>query len=133
MPVSPAIDVTLTGQSGAEVSVAAERIALALMAAGAQVECAGHRNPARDTMASLGGVLVRVRVAEDALPAAALPEAVTQGKQGVNIWRIALAVLVLLALLDAEVRLRFGLKLDAILLAAVAWGVWHWTGGSRRG
>jgi len=130
--VSPAIDVTLTGLGGAELSAASERIALALMAAGARVECASPHSPRRGITVSLRGVLVRVRVVDTALPLPAPPEALTSGRQATNGWRIALAVLVLLALLDAEVRLNFGLRLDAVLLAAVAWGIWHWTGGGRR-
>ncbi len=126
----PQVDVTLSGADGQELSAVAERISVALIGAGAHVkyvpgpDCR-HQNPTFPR-----GVSVRVRIAS--IAPALLPAAWPASRGRGDIWRIVLAGLVLLAVLNAEIRLHFGLRLDVVLLVAAAWGIWRWTGGRRR-
>ncbi len=40
--------------------------------------------------------------------------------------KVAVGAVLLLALLDAEVRLHFGLGLDTLITAAAIWWFWRW-------
>ena len=99
------------------------------MGAGATVDFPGRPQREARSGQTLRGVYAVVRMAGDA-GLAALPGPDRGGGDLSAAVKVAIGVVLLLVLCSAEVRLHFGLRLDAIVTAAAIWGCWRWC--SRR-
>ena len=108
---------------GASAALAADAVALGLMAAGASVDFPDRSNaPATDDRTLRGGH-VGVRILADGHDLAAGPQAAREPSM-VSAARVAVGAVLLLALFGAEVRLHFGPRLDTILTLAVLAAFW---------
>ncbi len=120
-----AIEITVGGNPGRAMADAADHVALALMTAGAAVDFPGR--PQRESRSSqtLRGVRAVVRTAGRA----GRGTSAASGRGGWGLAasaKVAVGVVLMLALFDAELRLHFGLRLDTIITAAVIWWFWRW-------
>jgi hypothetical protein len=119
------IEITVGGGPGRPVAEAADQVALALMSAGATVDFPSRPTEAAATDGTLRGARVVVRTAGRARrTTSAAP-----GGKGLDlaaVAKLAVGVVLMLALFDAEMRLRFGLRLDTVITAAALWWFWRW-------
>ncbi len=119
------IEITVGGGPGQAVADAADHVALALMSAGAAVDFPGRPRRGATPGRTLRGVRVVVRTAAGARP----EPPPGPGRKGFDLpaaAKVAVGAVLLLALLDAEVRLHFGLGLDTLVTAAAIWWFWRW-------
>ena len=119
------LEIIIAGGAGRSASNAADHIALALMGAGASVDFPDRPNREGRSGQTLRGVHAVVRMAGSTGPAV-LPGASQEGGGLPAAAKIAVAVVALLVLCSAEVRLHFGLRLDTIITAAAIWWFWRW-------
>ena len=119
------MEIIITGGARGAAANAADHVALALMGAGATVDFPGRPNQAARPGQTLRGVHVVVRMAGGA-GLAVLPGSSRGGENLPAAIKIAIGVVLLLALCSAEVWLHFGLRLDAIITMVVIWGFWRW-------
>lgn len=119
------VEIIINGGIGGSAATVADHIALALMAAGATVDFPGRQQ--REVMSgrTLRDVHAVVRMASGE-GRAALPVANRGGENLSAAVKVAVGVVLFLALCNAEVRLHFGLRLDVIITAVVIWGFWRW-------
>ncbi|GAB0115737.1 hypothetical protein AcidC75_32610 [Acidisoma sp. C75] len=119
------VDVTVAGDRAAAAEAAAAIVVLALRDAGASVEhpgigfgsVLGH---------SLNGAHVVIRIGWGrSLPSLAL--SAPRGPPWGSFGRIALYLVLVFALLSAELRARLGLRLDVVITAAAFWWFWRRT------
>ena len=116
--------ITVHGSKGA---LAADAAALGLMAAGASVRFPGRENPPLQPDAVLRGASVEVRVSVGGGEFGATT-ASPDGLGFADMARVGIGVILLLALLGAEVRLHFGPRIDTILTLAGIWIFWRHVG-----
>ena len=119
------LEIIMTGGAGRSAANAADHIALALMEACASVDFPGRPNREARSGQTLRGVHAVVRMAgNEGLALLSGP-----GRKGADLpaaTKIAVGVVALLALCSAEVRLHFGLRLDAIITMVAIGGCWRW-------
>ena len=119
------VEIIITGGAGGAASKAADHVALALMGAGATVDFSGRPDQAARPGQTLHGVHAVVRIAGSA-GLAVLPGSSRGGGNLPTAAKVAIGAVLLLVLCSAEVRLQFGLRLDAIITVVVIWGFWRW-------
>ena len=126
MPVRE-IDVVIRGRPGSGVHAAARAAAQAMEAAGASVQL--RAPPTAPDAETLRGVRALVRVAAwtpDRVARQVLPPEQTVGGIGLGqAAKIGGGLVLLLMLFGAELRLRFGLRLDMIVTLLAAWAFWR--------
>jgi hypothetical protein len=118
------VEIIITGGAGGSTANAADHVALALMGAGATVDFPGRPNQAARPGQTLRGVHAVVRMEGASL--AVLPGSSRGGGNLPAAAKVAIGEVLLLMLCSAEVRLHFGLRLDAIITVAAIWGFWRW-------
>jgi hypothetical protein len=119
------VEIVITGGAGVLTAAVADHVALALMGAGATVDFPGRPNQGVRPGQTLRGVHAVVRMAEGA-GLAVLPGFSVGGGNLPAAAKLAIGVALLLVLCRAEVRLHFGLRLDAIIAVVAIWGLWRW-------
>ncbi|MBW4093085.1 MAG: hypothetical protein HIU82_18585 [Proteobacteria bacterium] len=119
------IEITVGGGPGQAVADAADHIALALMSAGAAVVFPGRPRREAERARTLCGVRAVVRTSVGAQPGM-LRGPSRAGFDLPIAPKVAVGAVPLLALLDAEVRLHFGLGLDTLVTGAAIWWFWRW-------
>jgi hypothetical protein len=127
------IEIVIRGRPGSGAFNAAHTAAQALEAAGVSVDL---RSPlAHEEMAgdALRGVRALVKVEDVAdSDTAQSTLLLTSGARTVtrtglsDIAKVGIGVVLLLILFGAELRLHFGLRLDAIITVAGIWAFWHY-------
>jgi predicted ATPase len=95
------------------------------MGAGATVDFPGRPNRGARSGQTLRGVHAVVQMADGA-GLAVLPGSSRAGGNLPAAAKLVIGVVLLLVLCSAEVRLHFGLRLDAIITVAAIWGCWCW-------
>ncbi len=118
------VEIVIAGSGQAQMAVA-DHVAMALAAAGAAVDYPGQRWCGPVSVRSLSGVRVVIRVGGKEQPHLLRGPGPSRRKfDWSTAGRIAIGLVLLLALFDAELRLRFGLKLDTVITAAAVWLFW---------
>ena len=116
------VEIVVRGEDAAQ---AADAVALGLMAAGASVDFPErvHRNvPDGQTLRGVHAVVRLARAGNVDLPAAPGRPVLDLA----SVAKIGIGLVLLLMLLGAEVRLRFGLRLDTIVTLIGVWAFWHY-------
>jgi hypothetical protein len=122
------VEVLVRGSRGV---LAADAVALGLMAAGACVDFPARVNVPAKSDQTLRGCCVRVHVVQDGDEKRADPQAAVMPSLAASA-KIAIGVILLLALLGAEVRLHFGPRLDTIFTLAGLVMFWRYVGKKAR-
>jgi len=123
------VEIIITGGAGGATANAADHVALALMGAGATVDFPGRPSQMTRPGQTLRGVHAVVRMAGGAGLAVSPGSSWGGGSLPIAV-KVAIGVVLLLVLCSAEVRLHFGMRLDAIITLVAIWGFWRWC---RRG
>jgi hypothetical protein len=119
------IEITVSGGPGQPVAEAADHVALALMSAGATADFPGRPRRGATPGRTLRGARVVVRMAGKAHTTTST----APGGKALDlaiVAKLGVGVVLTLALFDAEMRLRFGLRLDTVITAAALWWFWRW-------
>ena len=119
------IEITVSGGPGRPMAEAADHVALALMSAGATVDFPGRPTRATRPSRTLRGVRAVVCLSGDVAQATSGASA-PRGLDLAAVAKLGVGVVLLLTLFDAEMRLRFGLRLDTVITAAALWWFWRW-------
>jgi hypothetical protein len=118
------VEIIITGGAGGSAVNVADHVALALMGAGATVDFPGRRQRGATSNQVLRGVRAVVRMGESA-QRHMLRCTNRNGFDAPTAARTAIGVVLLLVLFGAELRLHFGLRLDAMITAAAIWWFWR--------
>jgi hypothetical protein len=130
MPVRE-IEVTIRGRPGSGAFNAAYAAAQALEAAGASVDIRAPVAQSELAADALRGVRVTVKVEDSgasgvAEPPRLVPGAGPSARTGFSdVAKVGIGAVLLLMLFGAELRLRFGLRLDTIVTLAGIWAFWN--------
>jgi hypothetical protein len=124
------IEVIIRGRPGSGAFNAAHAAAQALEAAGASVDLRSPLTNSELSTDALRGVRVTVNVEDGGggpEPLRLLPGTRTARRTGFSdVAKVGIGTLLLLMLFGAELRLRFGLRLDTIVTAVGIWAFWHY-------
>ncbi|HEY1856962.1 hypothetical protein [Acidocella sp.] len=118
------VEIVVGGGAAHRRADVADHVALTLMSAGATVDFSARPRRPVPPGQTLCGVRAVVRMGDTAQPH--MPPGPEQKSfDAPTAVRIAIGVVLLLALFGGELRLNFWLRLDAIIVAAVLWWFWR--------